>query len=69
MIGRRRVDTHLTALRQLGAIVETLDGYRMRADRLQGLEIFLDEASVTATENALMAATLARHDGDLQCGL
>jgi UDP-N-acetylglucosamine 1-carboxyvinyltransferase len=60
VIGRRRVDTHLTALRQLGASVDTSEGYQMRADKLQGLELFLDEASVTATENALMAATLAR---------
>jgi UDP-N-acetylglucosamine 1-carboxyvinyltransferase len=60
VIGRRRVDTHLVALRQLGASVDTADGYQMRAARLEGLEIFLDEASVTATENALMASTLAR---------
>lgn len=59
VIGRRRVDTHLEALRRLGATVDTVDGYQMRAERLEGLEIFLDEASVTATENALMAATLA----------
>jgi UDP-N-acetylglucosamine 1-carboxyvinyltransferase len=60
VIGRRRVDTHLVALRQLGADVDLRDGYQMRAERLEGQEIFLDEASVTATENALMAATLAR---------
>ncbi len=60
VIGRRRVDTHLVALRQLGAAVDLKDGYQMRAERLEGQEIFLDEASVTATENALMAATLAR---------
>lgn len=60
VIGRRRVDTHLVALRQLGAAVDLKEGYQMRAERLEGQEIFLDEASVTATENALMAATLAR---------
>ncbi|HVN87038.1 MAG TPA: UDP-N-acetylglucosamine 1-carboxyvinyltransferase [Candidatus Binatia bacterium] len=60
VIGRRRVDTHLQALQALGATVEmTRDGYRMSAPRLRGAEIFLDEMSVTATENALLAAVLA----------
>ena len=60
VIGRRRVDTHLQALQALGATVEvTRDGYRMAAPRLRGNEIFLDEMSVTATENALLAAVLA----------
>ncbi len=60
IIGRRRVDTHLMALRSLGAEVEVGSLYRMRAKGLVGREIFLDEASVTGTENALMAACLAR---------
>ncbi|MHB0869653.1 MAG: UDP-N-acetylglucosamine 1-carboxyvinyltransferase [Chloroflexota bacterium] len=60
VIGRRRIDTHLAALRALGAEVSTDDGFRMRAGALRGAEIFLDEASVTATENALSAAALAR---------
>lgn len=60
VIGRRRVDTHLAALRALGAEVSVDRGYVMRAANLLGTEIFLDEASVTATENALMAAALAR---------
>jgi UDP-N-acetylglucosamine 1-carboxyvinyltransferase len=59
-IGRRRVDTHLLAFRSLGAEVEADRRYRMRHAGLHGAEIFLDEASVTATENALMAAVLAR---------
>ncbi len=59
VIGRRRVDTHLAALRALGAEIEVVNGFQMRASRLRGGEIFLDEASVTATENALMAASLA----------
>ena len=59
VIGRRRVDTHLQALRDLGAAVELADGYKFRADGLHGADIFLDEASVTATENALMAAVRA----------
>jgi UDP-N-acetylglucosamine 1-carboxyvinyltransferase len=58
-IGRRRVDTHLLAFRALGAEVEVNRSYRMRHSGLRGAEIFLDEASVTATENALMAAVLA----------
>ena len=59
-IGRRRLDTHLVALQALGATIEVFpDGYEIRADRLRGADILLDEASVTATENAVMAATLA----------
>lgn len=60
VIGRRRVDTHLHALRHLGATIQIDAGYDMRAPQLRGTEIFLDEASVTATENALMAASLAK---------
>jgi UDP-N-acetylglucosamine 1-carboxyvinyltransferase len=59
VIGRRRVDTHLMALHALGAEAETNGGYIMRARELRGREIFLDEASVTGTENTLMAAALA----------
>jgi UDP-N-acetylglucosamine 1-carboxyvinyltransferase len=60
-IGRRRIDTHLLALEALGAQI-SFDHYdfAMRADRLQGADILLDEASVTGTENAVMAATLAQ---------
>jgi len=58
-IGRRRVDTHLMAFRALGAKVESDRTYRMSHSGLSGAELFLDEASVTATENALMAAVLA----------
>jgi UDP-N-acetylglucosamine 1-carboxyvinyltransferase len=60
VIGRRRVDTHFLALSKLGATVETDSGYRLTADRLVGTDIFLDEPSVTATENAIMAAVLAK---------
>ncbi|MGB8644893.1 MAG: UDP-N-acetylglucosamine 1-carboxyvinyltransferase [Anaerolineae bacterium] len=59
VIGRRRVDTHFFALRELGAEVEVKDGYQIRTGGLKGADIFLDETSVTATENALMAAALA----------
>lgn len=60
IIGRRRVDTHLMALRSLGTDIDIGNGYQMRARRLEGGEIFLDEASVTGTENAMMAACTAR---------
>ncbi len=61
-IGRRRLDTHLLAFRALGARVEAGDGeYVVRAaDGLTGADVFLDEASVMGTENAVMAAVLAR---------
>ncbi len=59
-IGRRRVDTHLLALHELGASVEVESYYTMSANELRGADILLDEMSVTATENALMAATLAK---------
>src|SRR6476469_6941877 len=61
VIGRRRVDTHLMAFAALGAELEADREYRLRAPRgLEGAEIHLDEASVTGTENALMAASRAR---------
>jgi len=60
VIGRRRVDTHFLALSRLGARVETAQGYYLEASSLQGADIFLDEPSVTATENTIMAAVLAR---------
>ncbi|HVG24259.1 MAG TPA: UDP-N-acetylglucosamine 1-carboxyvinyltransferase [Thermoanaerobaculia bacterium] len=59
-IGRRRVDTHLLALEALGAQIEvSAHEYRMAARTLKAKKMFLDEASVTATENAVMAAVLA----------
>lgn len=60
VIGRRRVDTHLSALRALGAEIELDGGYKMRTVGLHGQDIFLDEASVTGTENAVMAACRAQ---------
>jgi UDP-N-acetylglucosamine 1-carboxyvinyltransferase len=60
IIGRRRLDTHFLGLRALGASIDIGSAYKFRARRLCGAEILLDEASVTATENILMAATLAR---------
>jgi UDP-N-acetylglucosamine 1-carboxyvinyltransferase len=61
VIGRRRVDTHFLALEQLGASVTVGDRYELEAKKgLVGNDIFLDEPSVTGTENALMAAVAAR---------
>jgi UDP-N-acetylglucosamine 1-carboxyvinyltransferase len=60
VIGRRRVDTHFLAFEQLGAEYFTTDNrYQFRADKLVGADVFLDEPSVTGTENALMAAVAA----------
>src|SRR5258708_31493441 len=60
-IGRRRVDTHLLALGALGARVEAGPALRLpREGRFRGAEVFLDEMSVTATENTVMAAVLAQ---------
>ena len=59
VIGRRRVDTHFLALERLGAEIEVGDAYALEG-KLTGSDIFLDEPSVTGTENALMAAVLAR---------
>ena len=60
VIGRRRLDTHFLAFERLGAVVDVGDAYRVSARALTGADIFLDEPSVTATENALMAAARAR---------
>ena len=61
VIGRRRVDTHFLALKKLGAqVIEDGDVWRLQTDRLRGTSMFLDEPSVTATENAVMAAALAQ---------
>ena len=59
VIGRRRVDTHFLALQQLGASFQLDDAFILKAKRLKGADVFLDEPSVTATENALTAAVAA----------
>ena len=60
VIGRRRLDTHILALEALGAKVEFDRVFEFHAKKgLRGAEILLDEASVTATENAIMAAVIA----------
>ena len=59
VIGRRRLDPHIHALERLGARIEIESRYEMRTEGLRGAGIFLDEASVMATENAIMAAVVA----------
>src|SRR6266508_644426 len=58
VIGRRRLDPHMHAFAELGAEVELGDRYELVSDGLRGTNIFLDEASVMATENTIMAAVL-----------
>lgn len=60
VIGRRRVDTHMLALEKLGARINYDRSFHFEADGLRGADILLDEASVTATENAIMASVLAK---------
>lgn len=60
VIGRRRVDTHFLAFQSLGAEVDANDFFSLQARQLRGADILLDEASVTGTENAIMAAVLAK---------
>lgn len=60
VIGRRRLDTHILALERLNTVVEFDGRFTMQTDGLRGADILLDEASVTATENAIMAAVRAR---------
>jgi UDP-N-acetylglucosamine 1-carboxyvinyltransferase len=60
VIGRRRMDTHFLAFEALGATVALNGDFRIHADTLRGADVFLDEPSVTGTENAVMAAALAR---------
>ena len=60
VIGRRRVDTHILALTALGAQIKYNRFFSFTASSLAGADILLDEASVTATENVIMAAVLAK---------
>ena len=59
VIGRRRLDVHIHAFEQLGATVTIDRAFEFQAHRLRGKHVFLDEASVMGTENAVMAAVLA----------
>lgn len=60
VIGRRRLDTHILALRALGADISYNRVFDIHSKGLRGADMLLDEASVTATENAVMAAVLAK---------
>jgi len=60
VIGRRRLDTHILALQELGAQTSYDRILKLKTNGLSGADILLDEASVTATENAVMAAVLAK---------
>jgi UDP-N-acetylglucosamine 1-carboxyvinyltransferase len=60
VIGRRRLDTHFLALEALGGKKYLDGGFEIRSTGLVGAEMFLDEPSVTGTENAIMAASLAK---------
>jgi UDP-N-acetylglucosamine 1-carboxyvinyltransferase len=60
VIGRRRLDTHVLALEAFGAAVEVGANYEFEARALRAADVFLDEPSVTGTENALMTAVAAR---------
>ena len=60
VIGRRRLDTHFSGFQDMGARFEVTQVYALEASAgLNGVEIFMDEASVTATENLVMAAALS----------
>ncbi|MEL3908686.1 MAG: UDP-N-acetylglucosamine 1-carboxyvinyltransferase [Treponemataceae bacterium] len=60
VIGRRRLDTHFLALTELGAKIKTEEHFKFEAKQIKGCDLFLDEASVTATENAIMLAVRAK---------
>ncbi len=60
VIGRRRLDTHIHAFASLGVEIELNGVYELVAKELRGTRIWLDEASVMGTENAVMAAVLAK---------
>ena len=60
VIGRRRLDTHVHAFTALGAGVVVNGTYEISTNGLEGTRVYLDEASVMGTENAIMAAVLAR---------
>ena len=59
VIGRRRVDTHFLALERLGVLFDLDDSFHLSTPGLRGADVFLDEPSVTGTENAVMAAVAA----------
>lgn len=65
-IGRRRIDTHLAAMGSLGARIKHNDKLELRTTGLRGADIWQDETSVTGTENAIMAACLAKGETSIR---
>lgn len=67
IIGNRPIDTHLFALNKLGAKISKENGsYTLEAKSLNGTLIILPEFSVTATENLVMAASLAQEKTEIK---
>ena len=66
VIGRRRLDPHIHAFNELGATIDIGSTYDIHGTALRGANVFLDEASVMATENTIMAAVLT--DGETVLG-
>lgn len=67
IIGRRRVDTHCLAFAKLGVTTDYVDNhFHFHSQGLKGGQILLDEASVTATENAIMACVLAEGESTIK---
>jgi UDP-N-acetylglucosamine 1-carboxyvinyltransferase len=60
LIGKRSIDTHLLVFEELGAKVDSEHSVHIKAEKIVGSRIVLDEMSVTATENAIMAAVCAQ---------
>jgi len=60
VIGRRRLDTHFLALERLGVIFDLAESFKLSTPGMRGADVFLDEPSVTATEQAVTAAAAAR---------
>ena len=61
VIGRRRLDSHILAFSQLGVVTQYSNNmFHFKVDQLHGADILMDEASVTGTENAIMACVLAK---------
>jgi len=60
IIGRRRVDTHFLGLAELGVTLDPSRGFVVTTTGLRGADVILDEASVTATENLILAAAVAK---------
>ena len=59
-LGPRKIDIHLRGLTDMGGVVSSEHGFvEVSADRLRGIDVFLDYPSVGATENLLMAAVMA----------